>query len=547
MKRVLLSVLLLLLLCSCQQQPETLFVGDMPFVPMETESLPEMNTPRAGHALVWADDHILVVGGHTTGFVPTPTAEYYKNGKWHQIPTLYPHDTPFALVLKDGDVLIGGGYEKDFGVGQTWGVECYHSATHSFAPKPIMDRKRAHASALELENNKIVISGNWYATDVTEIYSDSVEIQWIDTAADNRSYPFLLPVTNDNVWIIGGTYGSYGPGTQNIVDQLKGEPFSVDLLAAWLPRTPMDRNVQADAYRLAEHTFLIPAINAEGQWVPLLVDSTGFSLLSMEQALPKEGPWGSIQYTGSFWTDPETETAWLMGLDGQRVYLAEIAYQPALQGGKAKLSMHYTRPLEDLPSDPYELLLPDGSFVIVGGMNCSNFISSATVYAFYPNTQPQQNRVLFAMIIGLMVVTSLWFVFIVKKKKHQKETTHKVKGEEVSLQEKTDLGEKLKALMEEKQLFRNKDLRIADVAAALGTNTTYLSACLNGELNTTFPAFVIGYRVRYAQELMSKAPTMRLSQVAEQSGFTNEKTFLRTFKTACGVTPSEWKQEHGGD
>ena len=547
MKRHLLSFVWLLLLCSCQQQPETLFVGDIPFVPMETESLPEMNTPRAGHALVWADDHILVVGGHTTGFVPSPTAEYYKNGKWHQIPTLYPHDTPFALVLKDGDVLIGGGYEKDFGVGQTWGVECYHSATHSFAPKPIMDRKRAHASALELENNKIVISGNWYATDVTEIYSDSVEIQWIDTAADNRSYPFLLPVTNDNVWIIGGTYGSYGIGTQNVVDQTKGEPFSVDLLAAWLPQTPTDRNVQADAYRLAEHTFLIPAINAERQWAPMLVDSTGFSLLSMEQALPKEGPWGSIQYTGSFWTDPETGTAWLMGLDGQRVYLAEIAYQPALQGGKAKLSMHYTRPLEDLPSDPYELLLPDGSFVIVGGMNCSNFKSSATVYAFYPNVQPQQNRVLFAIIIGLMVVTSLWLVFIVKKKKHQKETTHKVKEEEVSLQEKTDLGEKLKALMEEKQLFRNKDLRIADVAAALGTNTTYLSACLNGELNTTFPAFVIGYRVRYAQELMSKAPTMRLSQVAEQSGFTNEKTFLRTFKTVCGVTPSEWKQEHGGD
>ena len=547
MKRVLLSVLLLLLLCSCQQQPETLFVGDIPFVPMKTETLPEMNTPRAGHALVWADDHILVVGGHTTGFVPSPTAEYYKNGKWHQILTLYPHDTPFALVLKDGDVLIGGGYEKDFGVGQTWGVECYHPATHSFAPKSIMDRKRAHASALELENGEIVISGNWYATDVTEIYIDSVEAQWIDTAADNRSYPFLLPVTNDKVWIIGGTYGSYGIGTQNIVDQTKGEPFTVDLLAEWLPQTPTDRNVQSDAYRLAEHTFLIPAMNAEGQWAPMLVDSTGFSLLSMEQALPQEGPWGFIQYTGSFWTDPETGTAWLMGLDGQRVYLAEIAYQTALQGGKAKLSMHYTQPLEDLPSDPYELLLPDGSFVIVGGMNCSNFISSATVYAFYPNAQPQQNKVLFAMIIGLMVLIGLCLAIVVKKKKHQKETAHKVKEEEVPLQEKTDLGEKLKALMEEKQLFRNKDLRIADVAAALGTNTTYLSACLNGELNTTFPAFVIGYRVRYAQELMSKAPTMRLSQVAEQSGFTNEKTFLRTFKASCGVTPSEWKQEHGGD
>ena len=38
-------------------------------------------------------------------------------------------------------------------------------------------------------------------------------------------------------------------------------------------------------------------------------------------------------------------------------------------------------------------------------------------------------------------------------------------------------------------------------------------------------------------------PAMRLSEVAEQSGFANEKTFLRVFKASCGLTPSEWKQE----
>jgi AraC-like DNA-binding protein len=108
---------------------------------------------------------------------------------------------------------------------------------------------------------------------------------------------------------------------------------------------------------------------------------------------------------------------------------------------------------------------------------------------------------------------------------------------------KSDLGNKLEALMEEKQLFRNKDLRIADVATELCTNTTYLSTCLNGELNTTFPAFVTNYRIRFAQELMRENPTMRLSQVAEESGFANEKTFLRSFKAICGVTPSEWKEQ----
>lgn len=248
-------------MCSCQQPTEVLRQGDIAFIPMETERLPDLNEPRSGHALVWANDHILTIGGHTTGFVPSATAEYYDGRRWHAVPTLYMHDTPFALVLKDGEVLIGGGYEKEFGVGQTWGVERYHPATHSFTPMPIMDRKRAHASALELEDGSIVISGNWWTTDFTEIYNGSTT--WADTASDNRSYPFILPMGNDNAWIVGGTYDSYGDATKNIVDQVKGEPFEVGLFAQWHPQSPLDRNVQADACRVADNTFLILAANSQ--------------------------------------------------------------------------------------------------------------------------------------------------------------------------------------------------------------------------------------------------------------------------------------------
>jgi len=542
MKRVLFSFALLLVMLSCQQSPEVIQKGDIAFLPMEAKRLPNMNEPRIGHALVWAGNHILAVGGHTTGFIPTATAEYYKSGRWHLISTLYPHDTPFALVLKNGDVLIGGGYESCFGVGRTWGVERYHPVTHSITPAPIMEVKRAHASALELEDGRIVISGNWWATDITEIYNgDSV---WTDTASNNRSYPILLPVTKDNIWMIGGTRDSYDHSPSNMVDQLKGVPFEVELLAQWHPHTPTDRNMDARTCRVAENTFLIPAINAEGQCAPMLVDSTGFSLLPMEQPLPMEGPWGAIKYIGSFWTVPEAETAWLMGVDEQsHAYLAEIAYQPALQGGKAKLTMHYSQALEQLPNHPWEMMLPDGSFVTVGGMLHSNYNCSASVFAFYPNGMPHEHSAILFMGIGFVLLIGLLLVFIVqKRRRHQDDITNASEGI-TPTNEKPNFGDRLKALMEEKQLFKNKDLRLADVAAGLCTNTTYLSTFLNAEMNTTFPAFVTGYRIRYAQELMRKDPTMRLSQVAEESGFTNEKTFLRSFKASCGITPSEWKQQ----
>lgn len=554
MKRVLLFVFLALLL-SCQQSPEVIQKDDILFVSMESKRLPDLNESRIGQALVWAGDHILVVGGHTTGFVPVSTAEYYQNGRWHTLRTNYPHDTPFALVLSDGDVLIGGGYESSFGIGQTWGVDRYHPASHSFKPNPIMEQKRAHASASELGNGRVVISGNWYATDITEIYNDKkafVDEVLTDTASDYRSYPFILPMGNDNAWIIGATYGSYGNSTLNIVDQIEGESFVVDLLSDWCPMNPLDRNVQADNYRLGKDIYLIPAHNAEGQCAPLLVDSSGFSLLPMERPLPKEGPWGAIRFMGSFWVVPGTQVAWLMGIDEQqRLYLAEIDCQPALHGGKAKLTTFYSQPLEALPTNPYEMLLPDGSFVIVGGMIHTNYDSSAAVYAFYPKDRPQESASHIIIGVGLASVVGLLLLLVARKRKPCKgELPSTPEEEALPIEEpkmddksKSVLSDRLKTLMDEKQRFRNKDLRLADVAIELGTNTTYLSSTLNTELHTTFPAFVISYRINYAQELMRNNASMNLSQVAEESGFSNERNFLRTFKAACGMTPSEWKQQ----
>ena len=546
MKKAFLPILVLLLMLSCQQQPEVVIHDGIPFTPMKTKRLPDLNEARSGHALVWAGDHILAIGGHTTGFIPIATAEYYEGGRWHAIATLYSHDTPFALVLNDGDVLVGGGYESIFGVGQTWGMECYHPETHSFTPKPIMDKKRAHASALELEDGMVVISGNWYTTDFTEIFDSTGNNLWTDSTSYNRSYPFILPIEKDNAWIIGGKIDSYNNTPQNIVDQLKGEPFKVDLLSEWHPQNPLDRNVQADTYRVSEHAFLIPASNKDGQFAPVLVNNSGFSLLPMEQPLPMEGPWGAIRYFGTFWTVPETQTAWLMGSDMQKhVFLAEIDYQQALQGTKAKLSMHYTPIVEQFPETPWELMLPDGTFVTVGGMMASNYDPTDVVFAFYPKATPQKHFALFIIGACLAMMIGLGVVVAMRKKKQRKVDTPIVAEENTATVGKFDLADKLKAMMEEKQLFRNKDLRLADVAAELGTNTSYLSAYLNGNLNTTFPAFVTGYRVRYAQELMRDNPSMRLSQVAEESGFANEKTFLRSFKAVCGVTPSEWKQQFG--
>jgi len=99
---------------------------------------------------------------------------------------------------------------------------------------------------------------------------------------------------------------------------------------------------------------------------------------------------------------------------------------------------------------------------------------------------------------------------------------------------------RITTLMEEKELFRRSDLKIADLASELGTNVTYISACINGQEGVSFNEFVTRYRVRYAQNLMSRHPDMKLSQVSEESGFSGERSFFRNFKKMTGVTPRHW-------
>ena len=51
-----------------------------PIVKIEAKRLPDLNIARAGSSLFYANNELVVAGGHTGGFVPTPTAEYLKDG-----------------------------------------------------------------------------------------------------------------------------------------------------------------------------------------------------------------------------------------------------------------------------------------------------------------------------------------------------------------------------------------------------------------------------------------------------------------------------------
>ena len=507
-------------------------VKGVPFTPMDVERLPDLNIPREAHGVALAGGEFTVFGGHTTGFVSTPTAEYYRRGKWHTVNMLYPHDAGFCTQLSSGDVLLGGGYSETFGIGQTWGVEVYHPATHSFSYLPILNHKRTHATALEMSDGSILVSGNWYSTDALERYTSGGLFEQVKAVTSPRDLPFVLQVSPDDAYVFGWADNYGNPLPDGWVDRLNGDPFQEPLLQEWatenlhLPNPP-------EQYRTGKFSYLIP-VWKDGKRALLQLKEGRFSVLETALPLPQESPWGAIEWASGLQVEPESATAWKQGWDTDgRLYLLRISYGETPAG----VEVFYSAPLEDLPHKARCLALPGGRYLMTGGAVNDAYNTRGTVLLCY--TQPRKAvagwnwRVMLAILAALLLLLPLWFFGRTKRSGVAPKPARTVAP---------NLQTRIVELMEKECLYRKKDLHISDLATRLNTNSTYISACLNGQIKMSFPHFVNGYRIRYAQELMRKDPSKPLSEISEEAGFSNESSFFRAFKAETGQTPTKWKQ-----
>ena len=107
---------------SRQQEPISV-VDDVPLYELGTERLPDLNQARGTHAITVINGELTVIGGHTDGFIPSTTAEYFGGGRWHLINSVYAHDGGFLVRIPDGRFVIGGGSAESFGVGRTFWTE----------------------------------------------------------------------------------------------------------------------------------------------------------------------------------------------------------------------------------------------------------------------------------------------------------------------------------------------------------------------------------------------------------------------------------------
>lgn len=520
-------------------------------VKIVAERLASLHVPRSGHSTLYANGELTVFGGHTSGFLPTPTAEYYKDGEWHLMQMVYAHDGGTVIPLKSGKVLIAGGFEKHLGIGQTFVVEKYDPADHSFTGFGCLNKKRVSASGIELDSSQVYIAGNWYHDDAIERFDGVEKFSFFKNVTEERTLPHLLRIAPNDILILGGS-GIHGePLHSGIVDRLHGDTLHVPLLETWRP-LQFDFGHHCDNSFIGNaekgiFAYLIPVQNGDGQVAIAHVEGTSFSLLPTACPIPTKSQWGDIRYYTPVVVDRQSKRGYMMGIDKDcRQYILAIDYNKRIDKG-VPLTLYYTDPLPDVCSLP--VVTPEGHLMMVGGVNFqtnNNYSPSSSTYLFpvgATDTTHQQTPWLPWMATGILVLLLLAYLIYHYVRSRRLSPPDLVINEgkaEAAHASNELLMQRLCLLMEEQKPFLNSELKVSDVATLLGTNTRYISESIKVTRGITFAQFINTYRISYAQQLLRQQPTMKMTEVYINSGFANDTSFFRTFKAHTGMTPKEW-------
>ena len=518
-----------------------------PIIKLEAERLPDMTVPRSGHSAFLANGEVTVVGGHTSGFVLTPTAEYFEDGKWHQLQTVYTHDGGISIVMKSGLVLLAGGFKDNLGIGQSFEVELYDPATHQSKGFGCLDQKRVAGAAVELDSGRVMITGNWYTNDGIEIFNGKTTFSHVRDVTQSRYLPHLFRTSDGDVLIVAG-YDNHGESIDTIVvDRLYGEPFHNELFDNWHP-LHYDLAQHSDDSFIGDETkgefrYLMPVENKDGQLAIIDVRDTVFTPLPTSTPIPMKSQWGPIKYITPVYADRPHQRGYVVGFDKtNRLFALCIDYAK----NPAALTLYHTDPLPEAGMLTIPVLTAEGNLILTGGISLepnSNFSPMASVWLLRFNDDGSETASINGWLWGVVTAVLLLAVIaviVLRRRKVQSQPEPEEQSETVT-RGNEQLMQRICHLMDEKQLYLQQGLKVSDIASALGINSRYVSDCVKAVRGCSLTQFVNDYRVEHAKRLLLERPEMKISTVAIESGFTNDKAMTRYFKEQTGMTPTEWK------
>ena len=160
-------------------------------------------------------------------------------------------------------------------------------------------------------------------------------------------------------------------------------------------------------------------------------------------------------------------------------------------------------------------------------------------YNFSQYTSYISGAVSFSFIFYLLVL--LW-VFKRRKTPVFFEEPVKYSNKKISTEEADTIASQLDQLFAEKELHKNPNLKLSDVAEELGISPHYLSQYLNDNLGQRFSSFINAYRVEAAEAMLRTNHQLTLEAIGNECGFRSNSSFYAAFKKFKGATPAQYKK-----
>jgi two-component system response regulator YesN len=90
--------------------------------------------------------------------------------------------------------------------------------------------------------------------------------------------------------------------------------------------------------------------------------------------------------------------------------------------------------------------------------------------------------------------------------------------------------------------YYKEDFSLQELAEIIKISPTYLSRLLKNEIGVSFIEYLTQVRIEKAIQMMSD-PTIKLYEVAEKVGYSNQHYFSTTFKKVMGLSPAEYRKK----
>ncbi|MEL6811147.1 MAG: helix-turn-helix domain-containing protein [Bacteroidota bacterium] len=170
------------------------------------------------------------------------------------------------------------------------------------------------------------------------------------------------------------------------------------------------------------------------------------------------------------------------------------------------------------------------------------FASNAVIYIAY-------NVGIYRWYIGgaLSFSFALYVIifFLIFKKNRDaifKEEREKYGAKKIDEKEAGEMLKKLSDVMLEEELYKNPNVKLKQVADAVGISPHRLSQLLNDNFGKSFALFINEHRIEEAKRLLRENDQYTLEAIGFEAGFSSKSTFYATFKKLIGKTPAEFRR-----